>query len=482
EESCACQKCQRKALREVAKCVHPDTLVNLDGSYTTLGAYVGAMPAGAQGRVQYDSIADGRGSWTGVEAYYRPGAKACVHVTTQRGVLTCAEDHPLATATGGTVLAKDALGVELASCEVAALPYVGPMPQVVVPGGAFRSLPTMHIHTNHTWAYFAGMFLGDGTVTGTTMAICHGDVRTEDAAHGTSYLAWQDQIVAVLEALGFVATRRNTMVTFGDRQAGRCLAALGLTTHDMRVGTAAAPPKGQRRLRVPPWVLAMGREGVEHFLAGLADTDGSVGSSGALRITTKDPVFAGQLATLFQALGESRVRMEPMWNKTYERYYWRLGPTVAFGHRVLFDKMRHPKRLRLRAGSLTPRTKTTNKCTAVVPAGELECVDIQVSADDHMYQQNNFIASNTVIYAVNYGSGAETVHENIYNKGYEGPPITVAMVQDVMVAIFSEFPGLVRYREETLRQARETGELRSPLLFRHRIFPLGDIEATVAYN
>lgn len=88
----------------------------------------------------------------------------------------------------------------------------------------------------------------------------------------------------------------------------------------------------------------------------------------------------------------------------------------------------------------------------------------------------------TVIYAVNYGSGAETVHENIYNKGYEGPPITVPMVKATMTTIFTEFPGLVQYRADTLERARETGEIRSPLLHRHRIFPLNDIDVTVAYN
>ena len=87
-----------------------------------------------------------------------------------------------------------------------------------------------------------------------------------------------------------------------------------------------------------------------------------------------------------------------------------------------------------------------------------------------------------IIYSVNYGSGAETVHENIYNKGYEGPPVTVQMVKAVMNTIFTEFPGLVQYRADTLRRAQEEGEIRSPLLFRHRIFPLGDIDVTVAYN
>lgn len=87
-----------------------------------------------------------------------------------------------------------------------------------------------------------------------------------------------------------------------------------------------------------------------------------------------------------------------------------------------------------------------------------------------------------IIYGANYGAGAQTILESIYNAGYEGPPITTGIIDAVLRAIRTEFPGVGVWRDKQVRLANETREVRSPLTGRRRIFPLGDIDITVCFN
>lgn len=87
-----------------------------------------------------------------------------------------------------------------------------------------------------------------------------------------------------------------------------------------------------------------------------------------------------------------------------------------------------------------------------------------------------------VIYGLNYGAGASKVLESIYEGGYEGPPITVDMIALVRRTLFATFPGIERWRDAQVARAMATGELRSPICGRRRIFPLGEVPITEIYN
>lgn len=87
-----------------------------------------------------------------------------------------------------------------------------------------------------------------------------------------------------------------------------------------------------------------------------------------------------------------------------------------------------------------------------------------------------------IIYGANYGAGAETILETIYNAGYDGPPITIQIVNGVLGTIAREFPGIKRWRNGQVQKAHERREVRSPLLGRRRIFPLEEIDVTICYN
>lgn len=90
--------------------------------------------------------------------------------------------------------------------------------------------------------------------------------------------------------------------------------------------------------------------------------------------------------------------------------------------------------------------------------------------------------SKTVFYAINYGGGAQTIHANIYKKGYDGPPIGVETVIRTMQTIDRIFPGIPAYRQDLMREVTAAREVRSELLGRRRIYPLGDISFTEVVN
>ena len=473
----------RKALRDGTKCLHPDTLVWTLSGPTPVSTFV-PEGRGTEGVVDGSRpIARGDGTNVYPVAWHRSGEKASVHVMTRAGMLTCSREHKLLLADGTECPAGDVFGRELAPSLVPSL-ITRDYPAVFLPGGAIRGLPRVQIPLSHAWSYLAGLFLGDGTCTGHGVALTHGDVAKQDATHGNYYSEWQNVLFAAASAVGFEPVCHAERVHLGDRHAARVLAALGLTTHAQEVGTAESFAGGARVLRVPAWVLAAGKDAARHFLAGLIDTDGCVTERGELRICTKDPIFAEQVGVLLAGLaGLDCVRVEASWNKTYGRFYWRVGLTKQAAWTHFYGYLRHTgKAARLCAASQV-RARNLYEVTRVLDAGVQPCVDIEVDDAAHLFLQGVFIGSNSVVYGMNYGAGARKIQETIMaDDAYKGPPLTVDMVQRIMGAYFSGFPDVAAYREVAVRRAEKDRAVYSPLLNRRRPFPLGEVEAPTAMN
>lgn len=89
----------------------------------------------------------------------------------------------------------------------------------------------------------------------------------------------------------------------------------------------------------------------------------------------------------------------------------------------------------------------------------------------------------TVIYAINYGAGAAKILDSIQsNARYEGPPVRLDVVQRIIATIFQVFPKIPVWRDQQLVTAEKDGEVRSALHGRRRVYPLGEVDATVAWN
>ncbi len=87
-----------------------------------------------------------------------------------------------------------------------------------------------------------------------------------------------------------------------------------------------------------------------------------------------------------------------------------------------------------------------------------------------------------VIYGLGYGAGDATVLEAIYDGGYNGPPITLNMIAHVRATVFKAFKDIEPYRQRSVQEAMRSGELRSPIYGRRRIFPLNEVPVTEIYN
>lgn len=92
-------------------------------------------------------------------------------------------------------------------------------------------------------------------------------------------------------------------------------------------------------------------------------------------------------------------------------------------------------------------------------------------------------AIKAVIYGLNYGAGAAKVHQTIMtDPRYDGPPLSIEMVDRIIIAIYQAFPRVRSYREKVIAAASKSGYVRDALIGRHRVYPLLDVSPTEASN
>ena len=388
-----------KKLRGNGKCVHPDTIIIGQGTPYRIGTlpvkqneFLALPPEG--------KVWDGAG-WQPLLETYGGGKKQLFHIVSRRGVLTCSAEHRIKAANG------DLLTPETITKGVV-LPELGVPENVVsdghwadIPYGAFDGVPQVIARTNTHLAYLAGLILGDGTKSVSYCAITHGNVSKTDPM-GVSYLQWQSILMDACRDAGFSPVARKEGVYLGSRHVIRFLAALQL--YDLTEGT-----KGSRRLRIPDWVWQSGSRGIFSFLGGLFDTDGTVFAKDKnLSVTTKDPIFAGHIASALQALG-MQASVETTWNEPYRRWYFRVK--VFREDSVLFiPYMKHPgkvARLKAKGHVAKPECgrRKPNEVMLILDAGEQECVDLHVGSESHLYWANGFHSHNSCNFAMCYGGG-----------------------------------------------------------------------------
>lgn len=388
-----------KKLRGNAKCVHPDTLIFLDGDKSGL-APIRSLPVGDLGEFHYSrgySVLGPNGQFVHVNSVFNGEPKELFHVVTRRGILTCSAEHRFKLSDGTLRSIQDGLskGDQLAESPIPTLKMDAPSP---IPHGASEDTPPVWIHPNLDHAYFAGLFLGDGCKCGTTtVSLAHGQVDKTDQL-GVSYSSWQDILVDACERVGFRPVRRKMSVYLGSRSVMRYLSSLSLVDG---VG-------GGRTLRIPQWILDGGREFILTFLGGLFDTDGYIGKRDAsMRWCTKDAVFAGQIAAVLSALG-FQPSVSPSWNKTYQRDYFIVG-VRASDILSLKPYLRHPGKM-ARVRVVPPHNLTHhNRVLKVIPAGVGPCRDVSLDSEDHLYWTNGLVTHNSTNFALVYGGGGNAV-------------------------------------------------------------------------
>jgi DNA polymerase I-like protein with 3'-5' exonuclease and polymerase domains len=399
------KKPEWKKLRGDAKCVHPDTLILRDGVLQSMGS----LPLGP-----VDTFLPVPGTVQGPTGpiplleSYNGGIKPLFHVVTRRGIVTCTDRHRFETVGGELCSISSGLtkGVRLAAPSQP--PELVNRDYLPIRVALHEDVPELTYQPTHDTSYFAGLFQGDGCKGGTrSVSIAHGEVSKTDLL-GVPYVEWQQILGTSCEKVGLRPVPRATSVYLGSRNTMRFFAALGLLTYE-----------GSRVFRIPSWVLAAGRDAGMHYLAGLWDTDGYVNKKdGCGAWLTKDIVFASQVCSLASVLGLVP-RVEPCWNKTYQRFYWRIHISSG-GMSVLRAFLRHPGKIaRVRLPKQTPVGKP-NEVLDIIPAGEGPCVDIHVGTDEHLFWCNGLVSRNSCNFALCYGGGGNAVVTSIGCDKNEG--------------------------------------------------------------
>ena len=383
-----------KQQRQMGKCVHPDTLVFSGGKLAPL-RLIGTFPENADTFSQYfGTLFDGHLDQK-VTHLYNGGNKDLYHVVISGGILTCTGDHRLKTREGEWVRVGDLQeGTYLEECPV---PLLGDGTYPTLTFSLWEGLPPHSYTPDHTLAYFAGLYAGDGTGSKSHVAITHGEPGKINA-YGVDFEEWRSHLETTLTSCGFRCSRKDsTSIYFGSTVVVRFLNALEVHR------------KTTKNLRVPAWVMSSGREAALHYLGGIFDTDGTVGEDQhALDWTTKDFVFAGQVSILLKACGLS-FNTELTFNKTYQRHYARLRLTVGSSWAIR-DYIRHPgKRDRLREPMQAARTKDRFQVIKVLPAGVGPCLDVTMGTEQHQYQANGFISHNSANFSLVYGGGTMAI-------------------------------------------------------------------------
>ena len=444
-----------KSMRSSAKnCVHPDTLL-FNG---TTGLPIGSLPIAGVG--EFLCVADGLQVYTGsgyttVASTFNGGVKKMVTIATNRAYLVCSEDH-LIEAVSGLKRAGDLLpGDDLPEPSAEKL-IVSSAPYAPVPVKVNRFVPPTYVLPTHEHAYFAGAFTGDGCSTRTesgAVSFAHGPLSKIDD-YGNPYSEWRDVLLASTRSIGIEPVRiEDRYIHLGRRNLHGYMRGIGL------LGDSG------KTLRVPVWVLAAGRDAILHFLAGLFDTDGTVGTCGSLEFCTKDPVLAGQVAALLTALG-MRIGTAPSYNKTYDRWYYevRINALSAFEFR---NYMRHRGKLgRLRIPSKNMK-RVRHHIKHILPAGYWQCLDLNVVSDDHIYIAGSLRTHNCG-FGIVYGISSKGLQWQYKSK--TGIDYTEEECQKQLDDWFGVYQYVKYYMERQKSFARRDGFV-SSLLGRRRYLP-----------
>lgn len=382
-----------KEERGMGKCVHPDTLVYVGNSLISLRDAL-SFPDIEDTFQNAKAIIHDGDSWRDLTATFNGGTKPQVHVILSGGVLTCSENHRFEMRDGSFVRAADLQQGDLVRQSDA--PKVTARPYPLLRVDLWEGLPPANYQLTHDLAYFAGLFVGDGTGSDSSAALTHGASGVVDN-YGHDYEDWIQSLENSSRICGFTTSRKDKASLYlGSRVVVRFLRALGIQG------------KTRKHLRVPSWVTSSGKTAILHYLGGLFDTDGTVGvDSPNLDWTTKSFVLAGQVACAMRACGLD-FNTELTFNKTYQRYYVRLRLTVRSSWQ-LHAFMKHVGKVsRLRPPTNEGKKKDRFEVVRVLPAGSAPCVDVSVG-DSHRYLANGFVTHNTANFALIYGGGPAAI-------------------------------------------------------------------------
>lgn len=435
-----------KSLRQVAKCVHPSTIIRTPSGPQRIGS-LPFSTAESTFLPTTKTTVQGSSGWVDCSATYSGNTQPLLHVVTNRGIVTCTNNHRFVSDEGSLRFADDLVPGDGVVCEPAKLHFRDSIP--VLTHKPFGDVPALHFSPTRQLAYVAGLFAGDGSVSGShSVSITHGPIAAAE------YSLWQQTILSACSEAGLRPVPRNKSVYLGSRSVLRFFESLELVDTSRQYD-----PRSQKSWFIPSWVWG-NTSFLCSYLAGVFDTDGSVSKGGILSVTTKSPWLAGDLCEALHTLG-LRFTLELSYNKTYNKDYYRIRLGLHEGG-FFFPYLRYTKK-RDRLRPYTPglwKSRVRDLVLKVANAGVHKCVDLEVSSSDHLYVTNGIVTHNTINFGIIYGVSAPGLSDQIPRPAhYKGisKQEWIGVCQDYIDQYLDKYRGVQRFINSSGRDIKKHG-------------------------
>jgi DNA polymerase I-like protein with 3'-5' exonuclease and polymerase domains len=367
-----------KEERQKGKCVHPGTLIFVNGGVQAIGELPFSSEVDSFRPLESVAIYDGHG-WKSVTATYNGGRKPLLHVVTSGGILTCTPQHKFALQDGSFVPAGE---LKEGDALFRAGGFIGgTMNNCSANDLDLKIGDNIITRLNGNLAYFAGLYAGIGT----------GSSSYTGLAYDLFDHAWLNRLEFACDLCAFPTKRHehSGILYLGGEDFVRDTLSYGILR------------KCDGELRIPFGVLKTGWRASLYYLGGLFDAEGEVEDT-CLEWSTKDLVFGGQVATVLNLacmyfkveLGEAgSVRL-----KLSKESSWQMRDYMKRADKL--DRLRDPQ---WALEEIKPLV-----VTKILPAGEGDCVDVTVE-DSHVYVANGMVTHNTANFALVYGGGPAAI-------------------------------------------------------------------------
>ena len=448
--------------RQIAKCVHPSTLVNVSGSLRRIGTLSPLPPVDTFCDLPPTLVQTPTG-FSKASQFYNGGEKDCVLIATNKSVMRCSENHLLRTKEGGWKKACELTGGDLLADPIPAYGlFAGDDPHLLEFNPFWENEgPLATVALDERWAYIAGAFIGDGSISNASGV--YFSCGSDEA--GAEYAKWAGSLLEILHDVGLQAKRSKCgkSIYVGSRRVIRFFNRMGLRA------------KKGVDIEIPDWVLSSSKRSVA-FLAGLIDTDGTIcRKRGAASITTRCPRLTADLCALYSNLGWAYT-LTHSYNPTYKKWYHLIQTKDADALRSIQPKLRYQKKaeriLRSLEKPYNPRYMP-HKVKYVKAIGKHPVVDIQVDPE-HCYSADLFDSHNSINFAAIYMATAWKMEQQF-------GVFTKDRWQVALDAFFNSYVGIKRWHRQLTVQLNKTREVRD-IFNRRRKIPASEIAKSFKHS
>lgn len=234
-------------------------------------------------------------------------------------------------------------------------------------------------------------------------------------------------------------------------------------------------------LRVPDVVFKSPKSVIVAFLAGMFDTDGTVGE---MNVCSKSADFVSDIAMLLAMVG-LHGKYEEAWNKTYKRFYYRLRlrrhnvrRLVAMGGMRACGKLARQMVHMANWGNRAQEPEQVAKVVRVEPAGVHRVYDLTVPST-MSYVANCLVNHNSFVYALSYDAQAQKIHQTLSllrddNLRPMFPGLTLAECERLYAQWWQLHPAIPVWKKKLIYGWRSLGFIETQWHKRKRYFIGGE--------